>query len=133
MAKLWQNERGATLLELILVIILLGVVLPSLLIVTGLVSVQSAQTGIMEQAVLLAESKMEEINGIKSRHWDWYKQATQFEKDESLPGGFHRQVTVTLVPSWGDAGLKAWEVEVTVSHASLPEGYHLAERFTIYQ
>ncbi|MFZ0388922.1 MAG: type II secretion system protein [Calditrichia bacterium] len=131
---MWKNERGTTLIELVIVIIVLGLALPSLLSLMGLVSLHSARNGVMETAVTLAEAKMEEIIGIKETHWDWYKNADQFvEEDVNLGDQFSRQVTVKQISDWGEEKLNAWEVVVRVDHPQLENGYSLTMRFTRYQ
>ncbi len=130
--KFWKDEQGVTLIELTIVIILIGVALPSILSMMGLVTVHSARNGIMEEAVALAESKMEQIIGKKEALWSWYKSSGQFETTESLDDGFQRSVTVTHLSDWGDSGLEGWEVEVAVTHPLLPNGYRLVVRLTKY-
>ncbi len=132
MKRLWENENGLTLIELVVVIILIGVALPSILSMMGLVSLHSVRNEVTEEAVSLAESKMEEIIGKKETRWDWYKDASQFEADETLPDGYQRVVEVTPVTGWGNAELDAWEIKVTVSHQLLPDGYSLVTRLTKY-
>ncbi len=132
MRGLWRNERGVTLFELILVIVLMGIALPSLLSLMGQISLQSTRPAIMEKAITLAEEKMEEIIGKKEANWNWYKNPTQFESDETLSDGFQRTVTVTAITGWGSAALDAWEIQVTVTHTLLPNGYSLTVRLTKY-
>jgi len=132
MRGFWRNERGVTLFELVLVIILMGIALPSLLSLMGQVSLHSTRPVILEKAITLAEEKMEEIIGKKEANWDWYKNPTQFETNETLTEGFQRSVTVTSITGWGNAALDAWEVKVTVTHTLLPNGYSLVIRLTKY-
>ncbi len=128
----WKSERGATLLEMVLVIILLGIALPSLLAVTGLVSFHASKNSVVEQAVQLAESKMEEIIGWKMKHWDWYKHVNGIQRTENLPNGFQRRVQVRHINGWGSAGMEAWEVTVIVEHPELEDGYVITTRLTRY-
>ena len=130
MINIWRNEQGTSLIELVVVIVIVGVALPSLLSLLGMVSIHSAQNGVMERAIALAETKMEEIIGKKEATWNWYKNTTAFEVDETLPCGYRRVVTVTSISNWGSAALNAWEVNVTVSHQLLPNGYSLVVRLT---
>ncbi len=130
--KYLKNEQGTSLIELIIAIILMGVALPSILGMMGLLSVQSARQSVMQNIIALAETKIEEITGRKEADWIWYRNPSQFETDESLPDGYHRSVSVTPLNSWGNASVQAWEVKVTVTHELVPDGYSLTVRFTKY-
>ena len=132
MRGFWRNQRGVTLFELVLVIIIMGIALPSLLSLMGQISLHSTRPAILEKAIALTEEKMEEIIGKKEANWDWYKNPNQFVSTELLTEGFQRTVTVTPITGWGNAALDAWEVKVTVTHNLLPNGYSLTVRFTKY-
>ena len=127
-----QKERGATLFELIVAIILVGVVLPSVVMLFADISLKTSKFSATQKAVALARAKMEEIVGKKEAQWDWYKNVGQFRSTENLGGGFRRTVTVRKIHGWGRARLQAWQVKVTVTHQLLPEGYTLVVRLTKY-
>ena len=120
------------MLELVLLIIILGTALPAFLGIMGMVSTHSLQANVQQQAIVLAETKMEEIVGFKQQHWDWFKSINNFAQDINLTGGYRRVVTITHITNWGSAGIEAWEISVTVSHQLLPNGYSLITRLTKY-
>ncbi len=132
MVRRLKNEHGATLFELIVAIILVGVVLPSVVMLFADISLKSTRFSVTQKAVALAEAKMEEIVGKKEANWDWYKNAGQFNSTENLGGGFRRTVTVRKIDRWGRARVEAWQVNVKVTHELLPEGYTLVVRLTKY-
>ena len=130
--KFRRAEQGTTLLELVLLIIILGTALPAFLGIMGMVSTHSLQANVQQQAIVLAETKMEEIVGFKQQHWDWFKSINNFAQDINLTGGYRRVVTITHITNWGSAGIEAWEISVTVSHQLVPNGYSLITRLTKY-
>ena len=128
-----KNQSGATLLELIIMIVIMGVVLPVVLGTISYVSVQSANYAVMDQAVALAEERMEQIMGQKEAQWNWYQNPSQFALSESLADGYTRTTTVSTLANWGVGAVDAWEVRVTVVQPQrLPNGYSLVVRFTKY-
>ena len=127
-----KNERGYTLIELVIAIIILGVAFPAIIYLYGSVSLKSAQSSVMNQLVAYAEEKMETIIGYKETHWDWYKDVSIFNEDEDLGDGYSRRVRVTKITGWGNAGIDAWQINVKVTHPQVEEGYSLTLRLTKY-
>jgi prepilin-type N-terminal cleavage/methylation domain-containing protein len=132
MKSIVRNQNGFTLIELVVTIILLGVTLPAIFGLIGQVAFHSSRQAIKDQAVLLAEEKIEEIIGLKESDWDWYKDPTRYEDDEDLADNFSRSVSVSAVSSWGGFNLDAWQIDVVVTHPQLTDGYQLSVRFTTY-
>ncbi len=126
------NQKGFTLIELVVVIILLGVSLPAIYSLYGSLSFHSVQSSVYDQLVAYAQDKMEEIIAIKEANWDWYKNPTQFEVDEDLADDFHRTVTVTTFSNWGNSLLDGWEIHVSITHPMIQSPYVLVTRFTKY-
>lgn len=129
----FQKQGGFTLIEMVVAIVLLGVLVPFVFGIFGQVSIFAARGNVVEQAFLHAESKMEEITGIKEINWDWADDPDQFEVDEDLPDNYHRVVTVTGFSGWGDEGIDGWDVDVVVTHPMLPNGVALSMRLTQYE
>jgi len=127
-----KGQNGYSLIELIVVIVLLGVMAPAIISIYGDVSVLSATSAIMDQMLVLAEEKMEEISGKKENDWDWYKNPTQYEVDEALANGYHRTVTVTTITNWGAVNIDGWEVYVLITHPQYTNGFSLTTRFAKY-
>ena len=131
-ANIKHNQQGFTLIELIVTIVILGIAIPSLISVIALASLNSSKNGVLEKAVTIAEYKMEEFVQYKEANWDWYKNLNYFQSTESLDDGYTREATVKGISGWGNAGVDAYEISVTVTHSLLPNGYKLTTRFTIY-
>lgn len=130
--KSYKNENGYSLIELVVVITLLGLVLPSVFSLIAYVSVYSVQNTIRDRALTFAEQKLEEVIGQKEDQWDWYKNPAQFVVDEDLDDDFHRTLSVSSINNWGNAGIDAWEFNVLVSHPQLSDGVTLSVRLTKY-
>ncbi len=128
-----KNQSGATLLELIIMIVIMGVVLPVALGTISYIAVQSADYGVMDQAAVLAEERMEEIIGQKESQWNWYLTPNQFAATENLADGYVRTTTVSTLTNWGNGGIDGWEVRVSVVQPDrLPDGYSLVVRLSQY-
>ncbi|HGY55825.1 MAG TPA: prepilin-type N-terminal cleavage/methylation domain-containing protein [Caldithrix abyssi] len=126
------NTGGFTLMELIVVIVIIGVALPAIIRLYSQMNIESVKSGVLDQMIIYAENKMEEITGLKEKTWNWYTNPNQFEVDEDLGDGFQRTVTVSTVSGWGSANLDAWEITVQITHPLYPDGYVLTTRFTKY-
>jgi type II secretory pathway pseudopilin PulG len=129
----FKKETGATLLELVVVMVLIGILLPGILALLSQFAIHSVQNPYMEQAIALAEQRMEEVIGRKNAQWNWYLTPNQFDVAESIAGGFTRTTAVNAISNWGAAQINAWEVRVTVSHPQLTKGnFFLVTRITKY-
>lgn len=125
MIHLLKNQQGISLIEVIILIIIIGVALPSLYTLNALIVRYYTKNEIIVQATSLADSRMEEIISFKKENDDWSKYISSYNQSESLSGGFTRATTVTSVSGWGAEGLNAYEIVVTVSHMDLENGYSL--------
>ncbi len=109
------NQRGNSLLELIMVIIFLGVAFVTTLGMMSTGITKSVKIELLTRAMMLAEQKMEEVRGDKStRGYSWVKESNY--PVESNPGGyegFTRSVKVTSYSTYK-------EVQVIVQHDDLP-------------
>ncbi len=127
-----KSQKGLTLIELIVVLVVIGIIFPTIFSLAGVFSVKATEYMLMQEANYLAEMKMEEILGFKTLNWDWYKRINKYVKTESLSRGFKRTVSVNKLKNWGKAGIDYWEVTVTVTHPKLKKGVNLAVRLTQY-
>ncbi len=127
-----KSEKGFTLIELVVAIVIIGVALPSIFSLYASLSAKASDSAVMDQMVALAQNKMEEIIGKKEADWAWYKNPSQFAVNESLPDSYHRVVTVNTVNNWGNSMLDAWEIAVSVTNPRIDNNYVLTVRFTKY-
>jgi len=130
--KKLSGEHGFTLMEIVVMIILLGVTVPSIFALYSQLSVISTKSKIFDQMSAYGEQKMEQVLAIKDKQWNWYKKLNQFTEDVDLPDSYHRTVTVKTIHNWGNAGLTAWEIVVNVTHPRVASPYSLVVRLTKY-
>jgi prepilin-type N-terminal cleavage/methylation domain-containing protein len=133
MVDRYKLQQGFTLAELVVTIVLLGVALPSTISLIAQLPFKLNQNSIEQNALALAEEKMEEILVWKEHNVLWYKTITSLGTNEVLSGVYQRSVSVNQVSGWGDAGLDAWEIKVVVRHQKLMYECQYTVRFTIYQ
>ena len=127
-----HSEKGLTLVELIVVLILVGLIFPTIFSLAGTASVKATKYMYMQEANYLAEEKIEEITGYKEQHWDWYKHINKFIGLENLNRGFVRSVSVQKISNWGKARIDCWEAVVTVTHPQIKNPMVLSVRLTKY-
>ncbi len=125
-------EEGLTLIEMVVVLILVGIIFPTIFSLAGTASVKATKYMYMQEANYLAEEKMEEIIGYKAQHWDWYKHINKFVGLENLNRGFVRSVSVQKITNWGKAQIDCWQIVVTVTHPQIQNPMVLSTRFTKY-
>lgn len=125
MTYLLRNQQGVSLIEIIILIIIVGVALPSLYTLNGVIIRYHTKNEIMVQATNMTDSKMEEVISFKKENSNWRKYIMGYNQTESLSGGFNRVTSVISVSGWGAEGLDAYKIEVTVSHVELKNGYRL--------
>lgn len=130
----WRNQAGLTLVELIVLIVLLGGLLPAVFSMMHELSHKSVRNEIIVTAVSLASTKMEEILAYKREHPDsWTAGIGDYSGSESLSGGYSRNVTVTQLPSWGGYGIDVYRVETRISHHLLGTDYTVSLILAPYQ
>ncbi len=129
---IWRKQSGATLMETIVVIIIVGVALPSLMVLMGNLSFNSFKNELLNKAVNLASSRLEEIEAYKEEKWDWYKTVAKFNGDENLKDGFIRSTKITYHSSWGKDAMEAYDVLVSIKHKKLSKIYNVHIFLTKY-
>lgn len=122
MTRATVGERGFSLIEVIMVIVVLGIFAPALVVMVRSAGVQNAKAERLTQATLLAQGKMEEvISEKKSRGYtfmDSLLAADSTHYDDAPVSGYARSVT------WVDSsydGVVFGEVSVRVSSALIPD------------
>jgi len=128
--KFTGNQKGFSLLELIVVLILVGVALPTFLMIMGLLANNHAENEILTRCMTLADSKIEEIFAFKNENPLWFNTIESKAGEETLEGNYTRTTVISEKTNWGDNKEDAYEVSVTVSHPKLPQGYTLTVRLT---
>lgn len=125
MASLIKYQNGATLIEMIILIIIVGVSLPALYTLNAILVRYHARNEIISKASNIADSRMEEIIAFKRGHDDWDKNISQYNAAESLSDGFTCVTTVTPVSNWGAEDLNAYKIEVSVTHLALENDFRV--------
>lgn len=125
MKNLIKDEHGVSLFEIVILIVIVGVALPALYTLNGIIARHHARNEIMSQAASLADSRMEEVLAFKNENNDWGKYISTYNLSETLTKGFTRKTAVTSISGWGAAGIDAYKIEVSVVHTELPNGYAL--------
>ncbi len=128
--KFTGNQKGFSLLELIVVLILVGVALPTFLMIMGLLANNHAENEILTRCMTLADSKIEEIFAFKNENPLWFNTIESKAGQETLEGNYTRTTVISEKTNWGNNKEDAYEVSVTVAHPKLPQGYTLTVRLT---
>ena len=116
-----RSEQGATLLELIVSFIILGIAIPSVILTIGHMGINHGKNESVYNAVGFANEKMEEIMAFKQRYNDWAIWANDindFAGTETLSDGSQRVVTITNITNWINNGAvvkNAYRVNVLVT------------------
>jgi hypothetical protein len=112
------NEKGVTLIELVVIIIILSIIVPVLLKMIGQMGIHHVQNEAIYRSVSFANTKMEEIVAYKHLNTNWAANINNFAGSESLSDGYSRTVAVTTINSWISAGTvskNAYQVTVSVT------------------
>jgi len=131
MNRYLREEHGLTLIEIVIIVIIVGIALPSLFVLMGNLSVQTFQNRLMTQSVNLANNRLEEIQAFKEANWDWYKTVNNYVETENIDG-FTRTTEVSYDNAWGNSGYEAYQVVVSVTHPKFPDGYIISFYLTKY-
>lgn len=120
--KKLQNNRGYTLIEVILIVVVLGIAIPSMMQLISSVLVDSHQSEIVSQATIYAQEKLETILADKAnpdRGYAWIITPGNYP-DDVPASGFTRSVSVETT-GMSQNGIPYALVRVTVSHATIPD------------
>ena len=129
-------EKGSTLFELVITIILLGVAVPAVLPLIGQMAIHNIKNESIYRSMSHASAKMEEIIAFKHINdmWAvWTNTISDYAGTETLADGSQRTVTVTLLNNWinnGGVSKDAYQVDVDVTPAIGP-GYSTSVIFVV--
>ncbi|MGD9898158.1 MAG: hypothetical protein AB7T22_03425 [Calditrichaceae bacterium] len=127
-----KEEQGASLMELIVIIVVMGVILPSVFLIYSSGSVFHSRYEIRIRCNQLANMRTEEILAYKYEHPDWYKIIDSYAGTVQTADDYTVKTEISYISGWGNAGLDAYEIKITVSHQHLPDGAVLTTRLTKY-
>jgi type II secretory pathway pseudopilin PulG len=126
-----KQNRGATLFELVVLIIVIGIAIPAVLTVFGQMVIYNVNNAAVHRYVSLANSKMEEIVAFKQENDDWTDSISDFEISEDAGDGYTSTVTLTYLNNWLPTGKDGYQVDVKITHLSDPNGYKIFMIFAI--
>jgi Tfp pilus assembly protein PilE len=124
-----KDEKGTTLVELVILVILLGVGIPAILSIVGQVAIYHNKNSGIQHCMSFATSKMEEIVAYKNINTNWANNISDFAISENLDNGYSRTVTISTINNWGPTGKDASQVDVTVTSPINENGYTLTMIF----
>jgi len=116
-----KAEKGATLFELVITIILLGIAIPAILPMIGQMAIHNVENESVYRSMSFANAKMEEIVAFKHLNADWAVWANTIADQAetvTLADGSQRTVTVVRLNNWineGGVSKDAYEVTVAVT------------------
>ena len=115
------KSDGFTLIEVVLIIAILAIAIPSLVDLLSTTLIKSNKLAILSQAISYAQEKMEQIIADKkslAKGYNWVIAPGRYQPD-SPASGFSRSVTITS-GNLHNGVIYAF-VEVVVSHNDIPE------------
>ena len=119
--KKLSNSQGFTLIEVIMIIVVFAIAVPTLMTVLSSTLDSSNKSAVISQAALYAQEKIEKIIGDKrnpSKGFDWVTTPSRYSSD--VPNvGFSRSVIITS----GNVqnGVTYAYVEVKVTHSEISD------------
>ena len=119
--RLLHDGRGMTLIEVIMIVVVIAIAVPSLLALMSSTLFNSKESAILSQAAIFAQEKMEEIIADKkssTRGFDYVTTEGRYPSD-SPASGFTRTVVVQSAGLIHN-GIPYGQVDVTVSHSKIP-------------
>ncbi len=111
------DERGGTILEIVITILLLAIAVPGLIQLFSRSIIDTSTADVQARAVFLSQQKLEEIFADKwspSRGYTWVVTAGRYPA-ENVAGGFVRTVTIDTTGK-NFMGVSYALVRVSVTH-----------------
>lgn len=125
-----KNQAGYSLIEIIVTIVFVGIAFPSLIAFFANIMTDSVESGAYTEAIVLTQSKMEEITADKlseDRGYDYIRTTGQYPSETI--GQFTRTTTVTDTLISGVAGVI---VTVETNNSIMANPYNVSAFFTSY-
>lgn len=97
-----KEEQGASLMELIIVIVAMGVILPSVFLIYSSGSVFHSRYEIRIRCNQLANLRTEEILAYKHEHPDWYKYINSYAGTVQTADDYSVKTEVSYVFRMGE-------------------------------
>ena len=133
MAGFLSGQRGFSLLELVVTVVIIGVAIPALTSLFGTLVEVGAHNEIRLRLAALSEAKMSEISAFRDHDHNWYETIGKFAGSEKLASGNIRETVITPFENWGRAGVEGFEVTVKSINPGTKLVYYMKTRFTVYQ
>ena len=128
--NIMRNQAGYSLIEIIITIVFVGIAFPGLIAFFTNIMIDSVESGAYTQAIVLTQSKMEEITADKlspDRGYDYIRTAGQYPVETI--GQFTRTTTVIDTVFSGVTGVF---VIVETNHTLMANPYNVSALFTSY-
>ncbi len=129
-----SNSQGFTLIEIIMIIVIFAIAVPTLMTILSSTLASSNKSTDISRAATHAQDKMEEIVGDKknpSRGFDWVTTPGRYPSD--VPArGFSRSVIITSGGGDVQNGVSFARVQVKVTHSEISADIKLQTWFTDY-
>jgi len=125
-----KNQAGYSLIEIIVTIVFVGIAFPALIAFFANVMTDSVESGAYTQAIVLTQTKMEQITADKlspARGYDYIRTAGQYPAETI--GQFTRTTTVVDSVLTGVSGVF---VMVETNHTLMANPYNVSTFFTSY-
>ena len=127
-----SNSQGFTLIEIIMIIVIFAIAVPTLMTILSSTLDSSNKSTVISRAATHAQDKMEEIVGDKknpSKGFDWVTTPGRYPSDVPATG-FSRSVIITT----GNVqnGVSYALVQVKVAHSEISAGIKLETWLTDY-
>lgn len=125
-----KNQAGYSLIEIVVTIVFVGVAFPGLLAFFANIMTDSAESGVQTQAIVLTQSKMEEIAADKfssTRGYDYITTSGQYPVETI--GQFTRTTTISDTTL---SGVDGAYVIVSTNHSLMANPYNVESFFTSY-
>ncbi len=121
---LGRASAGATLLEVVVAITILGVALPAGVLILNNSFRQYTEHALQEQALRLAQQELERVKAYRDANVYWYKTIEGAFQQPRVQGKFEIYFEVRKT-TMGNRRIPMWRVGVTVRHPQLEQPVRL--------